>query len=108
MGCLTGAAEAGPRAEMTSSLFSCIRDCIVHAVRHKDGAEAMKVLYGREHCMYRRLELHVYAVFPDVFRREAALSVLWHSERMRECPEYRHLLKTTSPALGDGARRNTD
>lgn len=103
--CLPGAAEAGPRAEMTSSLFGCIRDCIVHAVQHKDQEEAMKVLYGRGHCMYRRLELHAYAEFPDVFRREAALSVLWHSERMRECPEYRRLLETASPVPGDSARQ---
>ena len=105
--CFPDAAEAGPRAEITSSLFSCMRDCIVRAVRRKDGAEAMKVLYGRDHCMYRRLELHIYAEFPDEFRREAALSLLWHSERMRECPEYRRLLVAASPAPGGGARRKT-
>lgn len=105
--CFSDVAETGLRAETTSSLFICMRDCIVNAVRRKDGAEAMKVLYGRDHCMYRRLELHAYAEFPDMFRREAALSVLWHSETMRECPEYLRLSKTAFPAPGDGARRKT-
>lgn len=79
-------------------LVSRLRDCVVGAVR--DGtAEALKILYVRDHSMYRRLELHVYAEFPDKFRKEAGLSALWYCDRPRVHHEHYRLLETAFSRL---------
>ena len=90
----------------TPSLFvSCIRDCIVCAVRDGDSAEEMKILYRRNHSIYRRLELYVYAKFPDRFKKEVELSASWYFGCAYAHHEYYRLLETAFPALPDRARQ---
>ena len=98
--CLSDAEEIGLHgaAEMMS-LFSCIQNCVVEAKSHPDGAEAVTVLRGGDHCLYRRLEMHVYAVFSDEFSKEIEPSLRRHQDSMRACPEYRRLWE----ALPDSA-----
>ena len=92
-------------APMSSLFVSCIRDCVVHAVQNGKGEEAMKTLYRRNHCIYRRLELYVYAKFSDEFKQEAALSVLWYFDCKHTRHEYCRLLKARFPTLPDNVRR---
>ena len=87
--CLSDAEEAGLHgAAETMSLFSCIQNCVVEAKSHPDGAEAVTVLRGGDHCLYRRLEMHVYAVFSEEFSKEIEPSLRRHQDSMRACPEY--------------------
>ena len=97
--------EISPRgmAGMTSSLFRCMKDCIAKDIDHKDRTKVMKVLYNRDHCMYRRLEMHAYAEFHCKFKCEAKMSVRWPVGSMHTCPEYRRLLGM-EPPLPDNAK----
>ena len=90
---------------MYSVLINKLRDCVFHAVRNGEGDRAMKILHCRDLNTYRRLELHVYAEFPDKFGQEAALSALWHFGCPRVDHEYCRLLETVFPALPSGVRR---
>ena len=85
-------------ATVPSLLVSCIRDCLVHAVR-RDGAEAMKILYRRDHCVYRRLELYIYAEFLRMFRKKAALAASWYFGCRCTHHEYYRLLEVAFQTL---------
>lgn len=87
-----------PPVSIQWMLVSRLRDCVVGAVR--DGApEALKILYARDHSMYRRLELHTYAEFPDKLDKEAELSALWYCDRPRMHHEHYRLLETAFSRL---------
>lgn len=89
--CFSDPEETGLHgATEVMSLFNCIQNCVVEAKSHKDGTEAAKVLCGMDHCLYRRLELHVYAVFSDKFSKEIEPYLRRHYGSMHECPEYQH------------------
>lgn len=90
---------------MQSMLVSRLRDCVVHAVQNGEGKEAMKVLHRRDYTIYRRLEMHVYAKFPDKFVPAASLSALWYFGYPGAYHEHYHLLKTVFPTLPDATRQ---
>ncbi len=87
-----------PPVSIQWMLVSRLRDCVVEAVR--DGnTEVLKILYVRDHSMYRRLELHTYAEFLDKFGKEAGLSALWYCDRPCVHHEHYRLLETAFSRL---------
>ena len=93
-------AWAEAHGHIVDCILNCIRGCVPGT---PEGMERLrrilKTFYKKCHCDFRRLEMAVYAEFPDEFRREVETTLLIHFDRNCARDEYYRLLKASFGTL---------
>ena len=82
--------------ELQSRLAGLLGDCVVGAVRDGKGAEAMEILHGGDHDIYRRLKLRIYAEFPHLDEERKSE----YEDLRKELGEPEHLERASRAAFG--------
>ena len=98
-------------AEFDHNWSSDIRSLLVYYLKEgllrigKDDARTLKhvirKLYEQSYWIFRRLELHVYAQFPSMFKQEIAHSLSWYFYDSYPRQEYGNLVRKVFPSLTD-------
>ena len=98
-------------AEFDHNWSSDIRSLLVYYLKEgllrigRDDALTLKrvirKLYGQSYWIFRRLELHVYAQFPSMFKQEIAHSLSWYFYDSYPRQEYSNLVRKVFPFLPD-------
>ncbi len=87
--------EQNRNTDIKSPFVSKLRICLVELGK-KDISilkNCMSILNGKKYLIYRRIELHIFSVFPDAFKPQIELSLLLYFKNIDAYHEYYNLIE---------------